>query len=174
MFPRLVTHILETFTYLLVLQKYLHLSSLSKQKFFCWSFVISNREKIGTHSWFGDYDFSSLPKFVRTLSAECRTDLNPLVTASSKRSTEEFLFAESRQMNVLYVNASYEWVTNRGIIPGKCCPIFLAQTDHQKWGIFTMVTCLQTTQHKTNQNLPKNSYKLADFRQTLQCNCGLW
>ena len=116
---------------------------------------------------------SSLSKFVRTLSAECLTNLNPLVTASSKRSTEEFLFAESRQMNVLYVNASYEWVTNRGIIPGECCPIFLAQTDHQKWGIFSIVTGLQTTQHKTNQNLPKNSCKLADFRQNLQCNCGL-
>ena len=33
-----------------------------------------------------------------------------------------------------------------------------------------MVKSLQTTQHKTNQNQPKNSNKSADFRQILQFN----
>ena len=34
-----------------------------------------------------------------------------------------------------------------------------------------MVTCLQTTQHKTNQHPPNNSCKTADFRQILQFTC---
>ena len=32
-------------------------------------------------------------------------------------------------------------------------------------------TCLQTTQHRTNQNQPKDICKRADFRQILQSTC---
>ena len=33
-------------------------------------------------------------------------------------------------------------------------------TDHQSWGIFSMVACLQTAQHKTNQHQPKTHANL--------------
>ena len=41
---------------------------------------------------------------------------------------------------------------------GSAAQLFLVRTDHQIWGIFSMVTPLQTTQHKTNKHQPKYSH----------------
>ena len=82
------------------------------------------------------------------------------VTVISKRSTEDCLFEEERQMKIFCrnrqvckVNASYEWPIEEQVMgSGSAAKLFLVQTDHQSWDIFSMVKCLQTT-----QNQPKNS-----------------
>ena len=47
--------------------------------------------------------------------------------------------------------------------------LFLAWTDHQSWGFLSIVTCLQTTQLKTNQRLMQTSW----FQAIFAVYCGL-
>ena len=78
----------------------------------------------------------------------------------------EFLFFERRRMNWpnRYVKASYEWQILEQFM-GKCCPIFsyLDRSLHQSWDIFSMVTCHQTSQHKTNHKSHANQLNSDKF-----------
>ena len=80
------------------------------------------------------------------------------MTAHFKRSAEEFLWAERRQMKVFwpnrYVNVnaslSYEWIViEQQLMWGSATQFFLAQTDHQSWGyLFNGKLPLQSTQNQ--------------------------
>ena len=59
-------------------------------------------------------------------------------------STNRFLTSSERN----------EWYESQN--QGCAAQFFLAQTDHQILGIFSMVKCVQTTQHKTNQKTHAN------------------
>ena len=69
-------------------------------------------------------------------------------------------------------NALYEYPILEQFL-GKCCSFFSCQDSPSKlrWDISSMVTCPQSTQHKTYQHEPKNSCKPANFRQILQFTC---
>ena len=51
--------------------------------------------------------------------------------------------------------------------------VWLDRIDHQKLSYFLLVTCLQTTQQKTNQNQPK-SHRLHDKNQLVQTNLTVY
>ena len=126
--------------YIPVRPKNLHLSSLSKQKFFCRSFEISSLGKFG---------IDQTIHFLRNMLVESRINPKFPVTANCK-----ILFAERRWMKIYrpnrYVNASFEWPILEQLMR-MCCQIFSCPDRPSKLRYFSMVKRLQTTQHKTNQ-----------------------
>ena len=106
--------------------------------------------------------------------------INPksLKNANFKISTEEFLFAERRQMKILrqsrYVNASYEWPFLEQFM-GSAANFFLPRETIK---IEEFFQCLQTTQHKTNHKPHANQLIADNFCRQLVCltllvPCGL-
>ena len=168
--PRLVTH---------TCMKHLHrgptllvdISSfiISQQtKFFCRSFEISSHRKFQIYQRF--YQQVSF-KFQQKLMVRVQeTQILPIfpVTVIFKRSTEDCLLEERRQMKIFcqnrYVNASYEWPIEEQVMgSGNAAKFFLAQTDHQSWDIFSSNNTKPTKKLMQNSWLQVNDDEEVDW-----------